>query len=107
MNVRELMEKLSRLDPNLPVILDVEDPELVGSYVEVMNVEFSDHDVCFDVEGFSFDGIRPYTRPDWGLRDTEGKPCERVALLSCKLPWKPVLDVELAPAAVAVEGTPE
>lgn len=94
MNVRELMEKLSRLDPELPVVFEQEDLDLVGQYVEVMDVRFTNSDVYFDGKAFSLDGSRPYDRADWHNSGTEArdKPTEPVVLLNCKLPWKPTID---------------
>lgn len=97
MNVRELITALSRLDPELPIVIEQEDLELVGQYVEVMQVRFTDSDVYFDPEAFSLDGSRPYDRADWHNTGTPAreKPTEPVVLLGCRLPWRPTIDAEV------------
>lgn len=62
MNVGQLRAAIANLPDHLPVVIDQEDLDLVGEYVEVMQVRFTDTDVYFDPEAFSLDGSRPYDR---------------------------------------------
>jgi hypothetical protein len=100
MNVRELMAKLDRMDPELPVVFEQEDLDLVGQYVEVMDAQFTDDDVYFDAKAFSLDGSRPYDRRDWHNTGTpeRKRAAEPVVLLSCKLPYRSTIDGEIASA---------
>lgn len=102
MNVGELIAKLSRMDPSLPVVIEQEDLELVGQYVELMHIEISTDDVRYAPENFSLDGSRPYTRLDWALPGSvEGNiPAETVLLVSCNLPHQPVIDAEMDQTAI-------
>jgi hypothetical protein len=90
MNVRELTAKLSRMDPDAPVVIDQEDRDLVGTYVEVMDVRFTESEVYFDADQFSLDGSRPYDRADWHNTGSAGRnhPTEPVVLLNCLLQHK-------------------
>ncbi len=104
MNVGELIAKLSRMDPNLPVVIEQEDLELVGQYVELMHIEVSIDDVRYAPEDFSLDGSRPYTRPDWAWSGSveRNAPTIPVAMMSCKLPHQPTIDGE--PERSAIEA---
>lgn len=94
MNVGQLRAALANLPDNMPVVIDQEDPELVGSYVELMSIERRDDLIYRDHDGYSFDGCRPYDRPDWGYNDTT--PTEPAVIVGCKLPWRPTIDGEIA-----------
>lgn len=97
MNVGQLRQALTNLPDHLPVVIDQEDLDLVGEYVEVMQVRFTDTDVYFDPKAFSLDGSRPYDRADWHNTGTSAreKPTEPVVLLGCRLPWRPTIDAEV------------
>lgn len=94
MNVRELIEKLSRLDPELPVVMQQNDEPLGGGY-EVLAV---------DVIAGQPDGLYHATAPAYGCRawdspqvwDTYEGDSE-VVLLGSDKPWQPTIDGELAP----------
>lgn len=96
-NVGQLRQAIANLSDDLPVVIDQEDLDLVGEYVEVMQVRFTDSDVYFDPKGFSLDGSRPYDRADWHNTGTPAreKPTEPVVLLGCRLPWQPTIDAEI------------
>ena len=100
MNVGQLRAALANLPDHMPVVIEQEDLDLVGTYVEVMQVRFTDSDVYFDSKAFSLDGSRPYDRADWHWHNSgtpaRGKPTEPVVLLGCKLPWRPTIDGEIA-----------
>ncbi len=103
MRVRELIAALSRLDPELPVVIEQMDLELVGEYAEVMDLQWSD-DLFFDPKQFALDG-RGYDRPDWHNSGTAARnhPTEPVALISSQPPCQPVIDAEVIPAALESE----
>ncbi|SHQ63038.1 Uncharacterised protein [Mycobacteroides abscessus subsp. bolletii] len=102
MNVGELIAKLSRMNPSLPVVIDQEDVELFGQYVELMHIEVSTDDVRYAPEDFSLDGSKPYTRPDWAWSGSAERnaPTIPVAMVSCKIPHRPTIDGELDRPAI-------
>lgn len=95
MNVEQLRKVLANLPGDMPVVIDQEDPELVGSYVEVMSVERRDDLIYRDHNEFSLDGSRPYDRPDWGYNDNT--PTEPAVIIGCRAPQLPTIDGEIAP----------
>lgn len=93
MNVRELIEKLSRVDPDLPVVMQQCDEPLGGGY-EVLDVS---------VIAGQPDRLYHATAPRYGGRawdypqvwDTyEGD--SQVVMLGSDKPWRPIIDGELA-----------
>lgn len=92
MNVRELMEKLSRLNPDLPVVMQQSD-EPLGNY-EVLDVEVVPgkphsmyHASAPSPSGRVWDYPQVWDTYEGG--DTE------VVLLGSDKPWQPTIDGEL------------
>jgi hypothetical protein len=83
MNVGEVIQALSKLDPDLPVVIDQEDLQLFGEYLEVMSVRFSDDEIFRDDDRFSLDGMRPFDRCEW--RFNRDKKADPAVIVGCRL----------------------
>lgn len=107
LTVRQLIEQLSRLDPNLPVVFEARD-EPLGDYgvrsFEVCEMQrenifasgLSGCDVYHSHVSGGYDG-RP--KEWWGGPDRYDEPRE-VVLLRYEREWQPVIDAELSPLEI-------
>lgn len=101
MNVHELIAKLSRFDPELPVVME-QNNEPLGDY-EVLDVEVVDADPGHPWHSTSpSHGGRPWKSPEvWNTYD--GKQ-NRVVRLASEPPWQPTIDGELARPELPTAG---
>lgn len=93
MKVGELIEKLSRLDPEMVVVMEQND-EPLGEY-EVLDVAVVDAEPhsLFHSSAPSY-GRKPWAYPQvWNTYD--GKET-KVVLLGSEPPWQPTIDADLA-----------
>lgn len=97
MNVRELIEKLSRLDPEMVVLMEQSDDPL-GQY-EVLDVTVTPGkpDKLYHRTAPTYGG-RTWTSPQvWSTWDGGDVP---VVLLGSDPPWQPTIDGEIAPREI-------
>ncbi|RIS72891.1 hypothetical protein D2E70_08545 [Mycobacteroides abscessus] len=96
MNVGELIMQLSKLDPSLPVVMQMTD-EPPGDYeVGVVSAEM----YCREREWSSRPDLWPTTwhEPEYSFDRCD--PQQPVAYLSFNPPWKPTIDAEIDQPAI-------
>ena len=95
MNVGQLRAALANLPDHMPVVIEQEDIDLVGTYVELMHVERRDDLIYHKETVDSVYGLnRRYDRPGWGYKDTT--PTEPAVIICCYQPLPPTIDGEIA-----------
>lgn len=97
MNVGELIAQLSKLDPNLPVVMEMTD-EPPGDY-EASEVRVESY--CRERETSFMSSWRWPTlwhEPEYAFGRCE--PARAVAYLSFNPPWKPTIDGEIDQTAI-------
>lgn len=100
MNVRELITALTRLDPDLPVVIENQNIEWHAEYAELLNVEVS-NEFCYDPDKYAGDGGRGYDKPSWCCtEERKNRPTSPVALLTQEAPWRPTIDGDVVQAAL-------
>ena len=92
MNVGEVIRRLSKFDPELPVVMSQTD-EPVGCY-EVMDIDGREmqRDALFRRD--------PNAWHDKSFGSRRDDPPAPVVFLGADPPWRPTIDGELAPAEV-------